>query len=180
MIAEGPASERKVVGEYPEGLVASQRAYGLEVSSVQGENRVRVVVGGECHVHRVGEVEVRRAVADTERLGGAQVVLRDLRQDDTTPAHRAPQVVDRAEGTMTIDYRPPATLVEVSNPAGPPGQAAAVSSGYGLVGLRERVHALGGHLTVGPAGGGSWRLAARIPHPADTEENGTEENGTPA
>ncbi|MFE9453374.1 sensor histidine kinase [Streptomyces sp. NPDC006739] len=75
--------------------------------------------------------------------------------------------------TMTIDYRPPATLVEVTNPAGPPGQAAAVSSGYGLVGLRERVSALGGHLTAGPAGAGSWRLTARIPHPAGTEENGT-------
>ncbi|MGQ4437191.1 sensor histidine kinase [Streptomyces sp. SAS_260] len=80
---------------------------------------------------------------------------------------------DGAPVTMTIDYRPPATLVEVTNPAGPPGPSAAVSSGYGLVGLRERVHALGGHLTVGPAGAGSWRLAARIPHPAGTEENGT-------
>ncbi|WP_329292650.1 sensor histidine kinase [Streptomyces pseudovenezuelae] len=80
---------------------------------------------------------------------------------------------DGAPVTMTIDYRPPATLVEVTNPAGPPGQAAAVSSGYGLVGLRERVSALGGHLNAGPAGAGSWRLAARIPHPAGTEENGT-------
>ncbi|WP_329597899.1 histidine kinase [Streptomyces pseudovenezuelae] len=80
---------------------------------------------------------------------------------------------DGAPVTMTIDYRPPATLVEVTNPAGPPGQAAAVSSGYGLVGLRERVGALGGHLNAGPAGAGSWRLAARIPHPAGTEENGT-------
>ncbi|SEE30306.1 Signal transduction histidine kinase [Streptomyces misionensis] len=80
---------------------------------------------------------------------------------------------DGALVTMRIDYRPPATLVEVTNPAGPPGPAAAAGSGYGLVGLRERVSALGGHLTVGPAGAGSWRLAARIPHPADTEENGT-------
>jgi len=80
---------------------------------------------------------------------------------------------DSAPVTMTIDYRPPATLVEVTNPAGPSGQAAAVSSGYGLVGLRERVSALGGQLNAGPAGGGSWRLAARIPHPAGTEENET-------
>ncbi|WP_458248446.1 sensor histidine kinase [Streptomyces sp. MAI_2237] len=75
--------------------------------------------------------------------------------------------------TLAIDYRSPATLVEVTNPAGRPGQAAAVGSGYGLVGLRERVSALGGHLHAGPAGAGSWRLAARIPHPAGTQENGT-------
>ncbi|MEW2304573.1 histidine kinase [Streptomyces sp. NPDC006655] len=87
---------------------------------------------------------------------------------------------DGAPVTMTIDYRPPATLVEVTNPAGRPGPAAAVGSGYGLVGLRERVSALGGQLDAGPAGAGSWRLAARIHHPAGTEENGTEENGTPA
>jgi len=55
--------------------VAAQRAYGPEVSSVEGEDRVRAVVGGECHVLRVGEAEVQRAVADTDGLGGTQVVL---------------------------------------------------------------------------------------------------------
>ncbi|MFH9728586.1 hypothetical protein ACH4M4_37425, partial [Streptomyces sp. NPDC017254] len=46
-----------------------------------------------------------------------------------------------------------------------------VPSRYGLVGLRERVEALGGHLNAGPYGGGAWRLAARIPHPS-IEQNG--------
>lgn len=72
-----------------------------------------------------------------------------------------------------VDYGPPATLVEVTNPPGTgvlAGQA--VPSGFGLIGLRERVEALGGHLTAGPGGAGTWRLAARIPHPA-TEQNGS-------
>ncbi|WP_411104332.1 sensor histidine kinase [Streptomyces sp. cmx-4-9] len=75
---------------------------------------------------------------------------------------------------IRIDYGPPATLVEVTNPPGTPGApgAPAVPSGFGLVGLRERVEALGGHLSVGPGGAGSWRLAARIPHPT-TEQNGS-------
>ncbi|MFC9343905.1 sensor histidine kinase [Streptomyces sp. NPDC057020] len=73
---------------------------------------------------------------------------------------------------IRIDYVPPATLVEVTNPPGngltgvPP-----LPSGFGLIGLRERVEALGGHLTAGPGGAGTWRLAARIPHPV-TEQNG--------
>ncbi|MFD6025103.1 sensor histidine kinase [Streptomyces griseoluteus] len=73
---------------------------------------------------------------------------------------------------VRIDYSPPATLVEVTNPPGT-GQAGvpSVSSGFGLIGLRERVEALGGHLNAGPAGAGTWRLAARIPHPV-TEQNG--------
>lgn len=71
---------------------------------------------------------------------------------------------------VRVDYGPPATLIEVTNTAGArTGQA--VPSGFGLVGLRERVEALGGHLNAGPGGAGSWRLSARIPHPV-IEQNG--------
>ncbi|MGW5047451.1 sensor histidine kinase [Streptomyces griseoluteus] len=77
---------------------------------------------------------------------------------------------------VRIDYTPPATLVEVTNPptTGPttgPAAVPSIPSGFGLVGLRERVEALGGHLNAGPGGAGTWRLAARIPHPV-TEQNG--------
>ena len=79
---------------------------------------------------------------------------------------------DGAPVTVRIDYGPPATLVEVTNPPGTP-RTDTVGSGYGLIGLRERVTALGGHLNSGPAGAGAWRLAARIAHPAGIEQNGT-------
>ncbi|WP_282205091.1 sensor histidine kinase [Kitasatospora fiedleri] len=73
---------------------------------------------------------------------------------------------------VRIDYGPPATLIEVTNPPGAHLRGApAVASGFGLIGLRERVEALGGHLDAGPGGAGAWRLAARIPHPV-TEQNG--------
>ncbi|MFK0187890.1 sensor histidine kinase [Streptomyces rubiginosohelvolus] len=80
---------------------------------------------------------------------------------------------DGALVTVRIDYRPPATWVEVTNTPGTSGSAGEVDSGYGLVGLRERVTALGGHLSTGPAGAGTWRLSARIPQPVDQQENGT-------
>ncbi|MFJ1812745.1 MULTISPECIES: sensor histidine kinase [unclassified Streptomyces] len=79
---------------------------------------------------------------------------------------------DGAPVTVRVDYGPPATRVEVTNPPGTP-RTDTVGSGYGLVGLRERVTALGGHLNAGPAGAGAWWLAARIPHPAGIEQNGT-------
>ncbi|MFZ3599410.1 sensor histidine kinase [Streptomyces sp. BH104] len=79
---------------------------------------------------------------------------------------------DGAAVTVRLDYRPPATLVEITNTSGTTG-AAAVDSGYGLIGLRERVSALGGHLNAGPSGAGGWRLAARVPHPAAPAQNGT-------
>jgi hypothetical protein len=80
-----------------------------------------------------------------------------------------------AEVTVRIDYRPPATLVEVANTPGTRGTpgTSTVDSGYGLIGLRERVTTLGGHLNAGPAGAGAWRLAARIPHPTGIGQNGT-------
>ena len=50
--------------------------------------------GGEHASRFFAEVEVQRAVVDADRLGGAQVVLCDLRNDDPAPAHPPPQVVD--------------------------------------------------------------------------------------
>jgi signal transduction histidine kinase len=130
--------------------------------------------------------DVQRLVDDARAASQPIALTIHGRPEDAPTTHRlavyriaqealtnARKHTDGAPVTMTIDYRTPATLVEVTNPASLPGPTAAVGSGYGLVGLRERVSALGGHLTVGPAGGGSWRLAARVPHPAATEENGT-------
>ncbi|MER6481800.1 sensor histidine kinase, partial [Streptomyces filamentosus] len=72
---------------------------------------------------------------------------------------------------IRITYKPPATLIEVTNPPGRGPGIQQVPSGFGLIGLRERVEALGGSLSAGPGGAGSWRLAARIPHPVP-DQNG--------
>ena len=70
-----------------------------------------------------------------------------------------------ADVTVRVGYRPPVTVIEVTNTAGTP-IADGVASGYGLVGLRERVTALGGQLRAGPSGAGTWLLTARLPHRA--------------
>ncbi|MEV7677553.1 histidine kinase [Streptomyces sp. NPDC088341] len=75
---------------------------------------------------------------------------------------------------VRVHYGWPATTVEVVN--GPAVKAAddtvgtvnstpGSTSGYGLIGLAERVSALGGHLHAGATGGG-WRLSARLPVPS--------------
>ena len=40
---------------------------------------------------------------------------------------------------------------------------APVASGYGLVGMRERVDALGGSFAAGPVDGDRWTLRASLP-----------------
>ncbi|MEJ2869913.1 histidine kinase [Actinomycetospora sp. OC33-EN08] len=46
-------------------------------------------------------------------------------------------------------------------------------SGYGLVGLRERLAAVGGTLDAGPRADGGWRLRAELPHRPTTGRRST-------
>ncbi|WP_327692893.1 sensor histidine kinase [Streptomyces sp. NBC_00459] len=165
----------------------------LRTTSVEALTDLRDVLGvlrdpdatpaGSALTPMMREVE---ELADEARAAGQQIELTTEGLPEQAPTtHRlavyrvvqealtnARKHADGAPVTVRIDYGPPATLVEVTNPPGTP-RTDTVGSGYGLVGLRERVTALGGHLDSGPAGAGAWRLAARIPHPAGIEQNGT-------
>lgn len=70
---------------------------------------------------------------------------------------------------VRVGYTAPLTAVEVVNASGT-AVADLAESGYGLIGLRERVNALGGELQAGPAGAGTWRLAATLHHPAGIDQ----------
>ncbi len=62
-------------------------------------------------------------------------------------------------GRVTIDYRDDELVVEIEDD----GQGGMVGTGYGLVGMRERVTLLRGEFTAGPRPGGGFRVTARIP-----------------
>jgi signal transduction histidine kinase len=65
------------------------------------------------------------------------------------------------DGPVTVAIRrlPGAIRIEVQNRRGP----SAAASGYGLVGMRERVQALGGTFAAGPAGDQVWIVQATLP-----------------
>ncbi|WP_406088060.1 sensor histidine kinase [Kitasatospora purpeofusca] len=97
-------------------------------------------------------------IPTTHRLAVHRVVQEAL-TNARKYAHTAPV-------TVRVRYGAPATTVEVRNGAGDPAPSGACTGGgYGLVGLGERVGALGGHFDAGPDGGGGFRLAARLPTP---------------
>lgn len=69
-----------------------------------------------------------------------------------------------ATATVTLRYAPESVDITVDN-SRPTSTVTrtANSGGNGIIGMRERTHALGGALTAGPRPSGGFRVAARLP-----------------
>ncbi|MFF7247580.1 sensor histidine kinase [Embleya sp. NPDC008237] len=75
-------------------------------------------------------------------------------------AYARTAIVDIVEGPETV-------TVTVTDDA-PPGRTPRKHhGGYGLIGMRERVEALGGHLSAGPGPDTGWSVRAALPVPAE-------------
>ncbi|WP_031509262.1 sensor histidine kinase [Streptomyces megasporus] len=120
-----------------DALVGQSRAVGVTVEfSVEGE--VRSYAG---RVERTAYRVVQEALTNVHKhAGGARTRVR--------LAHR--------EGEVAV-------LVENDAPAAGVRDAGLPSGGNGLVGMRERVTALGGGFVSGPTEGGGFRVSAVIP-----------------
>jgi signal transduction histidine kinase len=86
-----------------------------------------------------------------------------LVQESLTNAHK--HGGDRAQ--VTLAFHPQQLTVEVCNgpPPGVPRPTAAAGTGQGLLGMRERVLAVGGWLEAGPTPEGGFRVRALLPTP---------------
>ena len=94
-----------------------------------------------------------------------------------------------AEVDVRLRYGAAGLEVEISD-ARPSGGPAPMSShdvlpageglGLGIVGMRERMSALGGSLEAGPKSRGGWLVRARIPYPRSTAEAVGSEPESPA
>ncbi|MFJ6793398.1 sensor histidine kinase [Streptomyces sp. NPDC091268] len=72
----------------------------------------------------------------------------------------------RARAEVRLTYHPDEVVVEVRDDGagrGPADRHAAPRSGYGLIGMRERVALHGGTLEAAPLREGGFRVAARLP-----------------
>ncbi|WP_017602624.1 sensor histidine kinase [Nocardiopsis alkaliphila] len=68
-----------------------------------------------------------------------------------------------AQVCVRLDRLPRALRVEVVNGAAPETAPLGPRSGFGLIGLRERVAAMGATMDVGPDAEGGWRLTVELP-----------------
>jgi signal transduction histidine kinase len=90
-------------------------------------------------------------------------VYRVVQEALTNITRHAP---DAREVTVTLAHDQQAITVEITDDAPPAGSPRFPhTSGYGLVGMRERVEALGGTLSAGPGHGAGWSVLATLPAP---------------
>jgi signal transduction histidine kinase len=152
---------------------------------------LRVVLGVLRDPAKVSEAVPQPRIADIKallarvRTAGTQVtevttgVVRDLPGSVELCAYRIVQEAVTNAGRhaagshvrVTIAHQRAAVLVAVSNSAPDAARRAPrdplPATGYGLVGLRERVTMLGGEITAGPEGrGGGFAVRAVLPVPS--------------
>jgi signal transduction histidine kinase len=95
----------------------------------------------------------------------ATTVYRVVQEALTNIVLHAPEA---AQVTVTVESERAGVSVEVTDDA-PPGRPAGswfAHGGFGLVGMRERVEALGGRLQAGSGPAGGWVIRAEVPVPA--------------
>jgi signal transduction histidine kinase len=75
--------------------------------------------------------------------------------------------------SVTVCYAPGSVTLEITDPGPGPAsagaQAATLSTGHGIIGMRERVAVFGGEFAAGPRADGGFRVFARLPIPEMTE-----------
>ena len=92
-------------------------------------------------------------------------VYRIVQESLTNASRHAPHA---RSVTVTVGQDAHGISVEVVDDAPPTPPRYGHRSGYGLIGMRERVQALGGTLRVGPRPGEGWSVLATLPLPDRT------------
>jgi signal transduction histidine kinase len=92
----------------------------------------------------------------------SSTVYRVVQEALTNITRHAPAASDIA---VTVTTGPRAVAVEVTDDAPPPTSRFPHASGYGLIGLRERVETLGGAFAAGRRETGGWSVRATLPAP---------------
>ncbi|MEU1790462.1 sensor histidine kinase [Streptomyces sparsogenes] len=176
-------------------MLGALRQADREAGGVLGQDTARTfaLTGGrtaEAAAEPAAAASLRPAVglADVERLAatttaaGVRVEVRwqgrrrPLPPDLDLAAFRIVQEsatnVVRHSGAdscrVSVDYGDDELAIEVRDRGKGPAPDAGHDTGYGLVGMRERIALLHGDFTAGPGTDGGFRVAARLPLPADT------------
>ncbi|WP_375501392.1 sensor histidine kinase [uncultured Jatrophihabitans sp.] len=178
MVVQAAAGQR-LVDRAPERANASLSV--IAESARQGradlQRLIELLVGGQLPepdltlVDELVERAARSGLPVTLRLEGdrsgfddrtAHLVYRVV-QESLTNALRHAQSADVRVLIRTDRVARRVTVRVENDPAPGPARHPVAGGGRGLIGLRERVLALGGTFTAGPYAGGGWAVAAELP-----------------
>ncbi|MFI5884358.1 sensor histidine kinase [Streptomyces sp. NPDC051554] len=181
IIALQAGAAARVTTTQPEAAREAMRAVETEGrETLAGLRRMLVALraADAAPVLPVGLGDVDRLAATTT-AAGVRVDVRRLGEPRQLPpdidlsAFRIVQEsvtnVVRHAGTrtcrVTLDYREDELALEVTDEGR--GHGTCTDGGFGLAGMRERVALLHGEFTAAPRPGGGFRVAARLPVPAE-------------
>jgi signal transduction histidine kinase len=124
----------------------------LELSPQPGINEVGALiqVHPSASLAILGESRIQSAIIDTS-------IYRIVQESLTNARRHAPG----SPVAVLIEHSERAVIVSVRNSI--PKAAIRHESGYGLVGMMERVKAVGGYLRAGPNESGEWEVRAELP-----------------
>jgi signal transduction histidine kinase len=173
-LGEDPASAAQALQEAEEIGRASLAEIRRNVAALRDQDGAGVVptpsaadVGGLVNRMRAANSDVSLAVSGD--LGTVEAIVglalyRVVQESLNNASRHAPGASVRVVVIVGSDE----VEVSVANCGG----AAAVDCpvGVGLIGMRERVEAVGGTLDAGPAAGG-WLVRARVPRPAAVDDD---------
>ncbi|WP_405808799.1 sensor histidine kinase [Streptomyces sp. NBC_00210] len=129
--------------EVLEELVITFRQAGLPVEVARADDGIRLPAAVDLAAYRI----IQEALTNAQKHAG-----RDAKAE-----------------VSVIRVGPTLEVTVLDNGAEPQGQT--VGGGHGLLGMRERVTALGGTLTTGPRYGGGFRVQAILPLKTRTGED---------
>ncbi len=152
------------------GLLESFRRAGLDVRLHHDGPARALPPGADLTAYRIVQ-EALTNVTKHAATGNAEVRLAwspdriTVTVADEGPDERADRPGNRADHRRDRDLQPEDRGGGRKGAAGPDG-----STGYGLIGMRERATAAGGQLTAGPGPGGGFLVTADLPLPLAKEK----------
>ncbi|MEV1245385.1 sensor histidine kinase [Nonomuraea sp. NPDC050022] len=160
--AEGSLADIEAAGS--DALAATRRVVGLLRDATDNDKTHSDEQLGELVKRFDGHgLAVRLSLPDGESEWPPEVartVYRVVQESLTNISRHAPNA---RHVTVTVTRDQDAVRVRVVDDAPPGVTSYPHRGGYGLIGMRERVEALGGTLSVGPRRGAGWSVLATLP-----------------
>jgi signal transduction histidine kinase len=154
-LRQAEAIGRAGLAEVRRGVAALRDERGAGLAPVPTAADVPELVERSVAAGAAVDLAVTGDLAGVEPVAGL-AVYRVVQESLANAARHAPGAAVR----VLVDVRPATVAVTVWDGGG--AAAAPGLAGVGLVGMRERVEALGGRLAAGPVGAG-WEVRAQLP-----------------